>query len=165
MGKPCINERHVFHYATHSVVWTITRREEPGCAMAGEHVHTPDGLDVQVCCFFYLTRDDAERIVSQEVAHYEQYADVLGTITVLRHTELCEACAEGRHDTCGGPASPCACARDKRCRRSTAFLASSLPPPPSQRHRGGATGAGPCPCDCNRGGFCGGCGHAGCGGR
>lgn len=25
--------------------------------------------------------------------------------------------------------------------------------------------AGPCPCDCNRGGFCGGCGHAGCGGR
>lgn len=24
---------------------------------------------------------------------------------------------------------------------------------------------GPCPCECNRGGFCGGCGHAGCGGR
>ena len=23
----------------------------------------------------------------------------------------------------------------------------------------------PCPCECNRGGFCGGCGHAGCGGR
>lgn len=23
----------------------------------------------------------------------------------------------------------------------------------------------PCPCDCNTGGFCGGCGHAGCGGR
>ena len=23
----------------------------------------------------------------------------------------------------------------------------------------------PCPCDCNSGGFCGGCGHAGCGGR
>lgn len=22
-----------------------------------------------------------------------------------------------------------------------------------------------CPCECNRGGFCGGCGHAGCGGR
>lgn len=21
---------------------------------------------------------------------------------------------------------------------------------------------GPCPCECNRGGFCGGCGHAGC---
>lgn len=21
----------------------------------------------------------------------------------------------------------------------------------------------PCPCECNRGGFCGGCGHAGCG--
>lgn len=26
-------------------------------------------------------------------------------------------------------------------------------------------GPGPCPCECNRGGFCGGCGHAGCGGR
>lgn len=25
--------------------------------------------------------------------------------------------------------------------------------------------AGPCPCECNRGGFCGGCGHAGCGRR
>lgn len=24
---------------------------------------------------------------------------------------------------------------------------------------------GPCPCECNTGGFCGGCGHAGCGGR
>ena len=24
---------------------------------------------------------------------------------------------------------------------------------------------GPCPCECNSGGFCGGCGHAGCGGR
>ena len=24
---------------------------------------------------------------------------------------------------------------------------------------------GPCPCVCNSGGFCGGCGHAGCGGR
>lgn len=22
-----------------------------------------------------------------------------------------------------------------------------------------------CPCECNQGGFCGGCGHAGCGGR
>lgn len=25
--------------------------------------------------------------------------------------------------------------------------------------------AGPCPCVCNSGGFCGGCGHAGCGRR
>lgn len=24
---------------------------------------------------------------------------------------------------------------------------------------------GPCPCECNSGGHCGGCGHAGCGGR
>lgn len=24
---------------------------------------------------------------------------------------------------------------------------------------------GPCPCECNSGQFCGGCGHAGCGGR
>ena len=23
----------------------------------------------------------------------------------------------------------------------------------------------PCPCECSAGGFCGGCGHAGCGGR
>lgn len=25
--------------------------------------------------------------------------------------------------------------------------------------------AGSCPCACSSGGFCGGCGHAGCGGR
>jgi hypothetical protein len=25
--------------------------------------------------------------------------------------------------------------------------------------------SGGCPCECNSGGFCGGCGHAGCGGR
>lgn len=28
-----------------------------------------------------------------------------------------------------------------------------------------ARATGPCPCACNSGGFCGGCGHAGCGGR
>lgn len=28
-----------------------------------------------------------------------------------------------------------------------------------------AVPVGPCPCECNRGGFCGGCGHAGCGRR
>ena len=28
-----------------------------------------------------------------------------------------------------------------------------------------ATPVKPCPCECNSGGFCGGCGHAGCGGR
>lgn len=31
-------------------------------------------------------------------------------------------------------------------------------------HRYGSN-PGPCPCACNSGGFCGGCGHAGCGGR
>lgn len=29
---------------------------------------------------------------------------------------------------------------------------------------GGRKAVGPCPCECNRGGFCGGCGHAGCSG-
>jgi len=33
------------------------------------------------------------------------------------------------------------------------------------RHPAGKRLAGPCSCDCNSGGFCGGCGHAGCGGR
>ncbi len=28
-----------------------------------------------------------------------------------------------------------------------------------------ACGVAPCPCECNRGEFCGGCGHAGCGRR
>lgn len=28
-----------------------------------------------------------------------------------------------------------------------------------------ATAVGSCPCECNSGGFCGGCGHAGCGRR
>lgn len=33
------------------------------------------------------------------------------------------------------------------------------------RHPAGKRLTGPCPCACNSGGFCGGCGHAGCGGR
>ena len=33
---------------------------------------------------------------------------------------------------------------------------------PRREYRGGTSG---CPCECNSGGFCGGCGHAGCGGR
>lgn len=35
----------------------------------------------------------------------------------------------------------------------------------SLRPAWGPARVGPCPCECNRGGFCGGCGHAGCGGR
>jgi hypothetical protein len=31
--------------------------------------------------------------------------------------------------------------------------------------RARAAGAGPCSCECQNGGFCGGCGHAGCGSR
>jgi hypothetical protein len=45
------------------------------------------------------------------------------------------------------------------------------PPPPAFRrgfvsagYRPGMRG-GPCSCECNSGGFCGGCGHGGCGGR
>ncbi|WP_331773252.1 hypothetical protein OG948_58655 (plasmid) [Embleya sp. NBC_00888] len=39
------------------------------------------------------------------------------------------------------------------------------PAPRPTRRRTTATAGGPCPCVCNHGGFCGGCGHAGCGGR
>ena len=36
----------------------------------------------------------------------------------------------------------------------------------NRRHNPGCVyNVGPCPCECNSGGFCGGCGHAGCGGR
>lgn len=45
---------------------------------------------------------------------------------------------------------------------------SQLDPPLIAPRRPAASGApwpGPCPCECNRGGFCGGCGHAGCAGR
>lgn len=40
----------------------------------------------------------------------------------------------------------------KRMRQGTVRVSSPRP-------------VGPCPCECNSGGFCGGCGHAGCGGR
>lgn len=36
---------------------------------------------------------------------------------------------------------------------------------PSSSLSGARRRVGPCPCECNRGGFCGGCGHAGCAGR
>jgi hypothetical protein len=34
---------------------------------------------------------------------------------------------------------------------------------PKERVQWLPTNVGPCPCDCNHGGLCGGCGHAGCG--
>jgi hypothetical protein len=34
-----------------------------------------------------------------------------------------------------------------------------------RNHLGVRRSVPPCPCECNSGGFCGGCGHAGCGGR
>lgn len=34
-----------------------------------------------------------------------------------------------------------------------------------REHSSAPSWPGPCPCACNHGGFCGGCGHAGCGGR
>ncbi|MZG16173.1 hypothetical protein GTY44_22240 [Streptomyces sp. SID5914] len=46
---------------------------------------------------------------------------------------------------------------------SAAPPAACVPAPVGSPARGRA--AGRCPCACNSGGFCGGCGHAGCGGR
>lgn len=46
-------------------------------------------------------------------------------------------------------------ADDMRMRIAEARLAAAV-----REQRRGA-----CPCECNSGGFCGGCGHAGCGGR
>ncbi|MFI1584751.1 hypothetical protein [Embleya sp. NPDC020630] len=40
---------------------------------------------------------------------------------------------------------------------------AALEPPPPRRRKEPRTG--PCLCPCNHGGFCGGCGHAGCGSR
>lgn len=43
--------------------------------------------------------------------------------------------------------------------------ANDIPPRTAPPRASRITGAGRCPCVCNSGGFCGGCGHAGCGGR
>lgn len=45
-------------------------------------------------------------------------------------------------------------------RKISRMLSREAPPPAAGSSR---PAAGPCPCVCNRGGFCGGCGHAGCG--
>jgi hypothetical protein len=50
---------------------------------------------------------------------------------------------------------------------AASYLAEAIALRALQRGPGGdaVSGAPPCPCECNRGGFCGGCGHPGCGRR
>lgn len=55
-------------------------------------------------------------------------------------------------------------------RRTTRDPGNAEPPVPDVPPQGGnraaqRRAAGHCPCPCNGGGFCGGCGHAGCGAR
>ncbi|MFE3205760.1 hypothetical protein [Embleya sp. NPDC059237] len=70
-------------------------------------------------------------------------------------------------DALHGPAVPVdtvATDVDRDTARPTATAPKPTAAAPGPRRRRG-TGPGPCPCACNHGGFCGGCGHAGCGGR
>ncbi|GCB94688.1 hypothetical protein SALB_07489 [Streptomyces noursei] len=53
----------------------------------------------------------------------------------------------------------------ERLRLLQAATRHTAPIPTSQRLPARRRPTGLCPCPCNSGGFCGGCGHAGCGGR
>jgi hypothetical protein len=81
------DELHVFHYRTHSLVWTLTLRHLPGCSSYSEHVHAPDGRDVFVFCSVYLTRDGAEQAVAVSLAQHAEFGDVLGPVEVIRHRD------------------------------------------------------------------------------
>ena len=89
-------------------------------------------------------------------------------------THVCPgACAE-----CGNP-EPQATGRDVpaddtyevHCGRCGATFQVAYRPAPTAREsadqmrRWARRNVGSCPCECNSGGFCGGCGHAGCGRR
>lgn len=54
---------------------------------------------------------------------------------------------------------------DERIKLLDTALAHAAPTPAPVRTPERRRPAGPCPCPCNNGQFCGGCGHAGCGGR
>ncbi|MGP3949635.1 hypothetical protein [Streptomyces sp. 7N604] len=53
----------------------------------------------------------------------------------------------------------------ERLRLLEAATRHTGPAPEAQQLPAQRRTAGPCPCACTSGGFCGGCGHAGCGGR
>ena len=58
-------EEHVFHYSTHSVVWTVfygPRQPE----MAFELPCPDESMGLQVWCRFHLTRESAERALERE---------------------------------------------------------------------------------------------------
>jgi len=78
---------HVFHYLTHSLVWTLTVRNGPSSSLTTAHLHAPDGRDMYVYCDVYLTRFSAENAVAGTLALHAQFGDVLGPVEVIRHRD------------------------------------------------------------------------------
>ncbi len=90
------SEIHVFHYLTHSLVWTLHLAGEPSCVPHTEHLHDPNGHTMHVFCSPYLTRAQAEAVVTSDEADHEMFPDEYGPVQVFRH----------RDDPAGPDASP-----------------------------------------------------------
>ncbi len=85
----------------------------------------------------------------------------------MRLPGWCEKCDRPRTVTCSGaalafrPALPVGICDECDLREQREIAGEVAPSAASLR----AGYVGPCGCECCSGGFCGGCGHAGCGGR
>jgi hypothetical protein len=78
---------HVFHYPTYSLLWHLTTQVLAGCVLPGDHLHTPQGLDVDVLCASFLTRKAAERFIAGAVTEHSALPRFLGPVEVFRHRD------------------------------------------------------------------------------
>jgi hypothetical protein len=81
------SEIHVFHYATHSLVWTLHLAGEPSCLPRIAHLHDRSGHTMHVFCSPYLTRAHAEAAVATAEADHEEFAEEFGPVQVFRHRD------------------------------------------------------------------------------
>lgn len=84
----CSTAVHVFHYLTHSIVWTlVTNVREVDYRPASCYLPTADGAALFVFCDIHLTRSGAEKHVAGRVEEHAVYPDALGAVEVLRHRD------------------------------------------------------------------------------
>jgi len=79
---------HVFHYATHSVVWQIhyNPTKQSGFKNQQYHIDAQDGGELFVWCNFYLTREAAEEAVKR--TREESFAPYFDVSTHWHHPSL-----------------------------------------------------------------------------
>ncbi|MBM0230497.1 hypothetical protein JNW91_00580 [Micromonospora sp. STR1_7] len=83
--KTAVEELHLFHYLTHSLLVTIQIVAADTCPEGIDHTHTPDGQHLYRRTEMFTVRDDAERRVSQHLGDFVDDRTIFDAVTLVRH--------------------------------------------------------------------------------